>query len=168
MTKITVNFKEEPLKILNQLAKLNNCALSSVIEDLINESLIMREDVMSANIIKIREKEQDQAVLFNKDENNKDGNEKDGNNAKFKIYALLEVLNEDIAFLTKPMQQMVYENLGRLGGEPMTLGAIFNVDHRPFFRMKIGNCRVFYMVNLEKHKVTILAIKNRKDLFEEF
>ena len=86
----------------------------------------------------------------------------------YQIEYLDSVVQEDIPKLPKTMRDRIKRAIEeRLTMDPIGLGKPLRyslVGHR---RLRVGDYRVVYRVNLQKHTVIISIIKHRKDVYEE-
>ena len=92
-----------------------------------------------------------------------------GDNPKpYKSDYLDSVTVEDIPNLPKTMRKTIKKAIEeRLSVDPVGLGKPLRYSFKGHRRLRIGDYRVVYRINAEKHIVTIAIIKHRKEVYEE-
>jgi mRNA interferase RelE/StbE len=89
-------------------------------------------------------------------------------NKPYQIEYLENVALEDIPALPKTMKQLVRKAIEtRLAVEPIGLGKPLRYSFVGHRRVRVGDYRIVYRVNVESHIVTIVFIKHRKDVYED-
>jgi mRNA interferase RelE/StbE len=85
----------------------------------------------------------------------------------YRIDYLESVVKEDIPVLPKTMRQLIRKAIEeRLTTDPIGLGKPLRyslIGHR---RLRVGDYRIVYRIDLKKHLVLIVLIKHRKDVYE--
>ncbi len=158
MNTINVKFKDEIFKTVNHLAKLENCAVATLIERLVEDLLKLREEQIVQNKIKMRENLMENLISHSNLPSN----------AKFNLFMLESVKKYDIERLSKVLQLQLDQEFATLAIDPTAAGNILKIDDKPYFKLKFGDCRVFYRLNSEKKQIIIVSINHRKDIFADF
>lgn len=85
----------------------------------------------------------------------------------FRIEYLEGVVTEDIPELPTAMAAMIRRAINaRLTVDPIAYGKPLRHSPKGRWRLRVGDWRVVYLVDLPRRIVTITAIKHRKDLYE--
>lgn len=86
----------------------------------------------------------------------------------FRIEYLEGVVNEDIPELPTAMAAMIRRAINsRLTVDPIAYGKPLRHSLKGRWRLRVGDWRVVYLVDLPRQVVTITAIKHRKDIYED-
>lgn len=86
----------------------------------------------------------------------------------FEIGYLDTVVNEDIPNLPKTARDQIKKAIEyRLTQDPVGLGKPLRYSFVGHRRLRVGDYRVVYRINNENKVVTIVAIKHRKDIYQE-
>ncbi len=89
-------------------------------------------------------------------------------NKLFEVEYLESVVKEDIPDLPKTMRSRIKTAIEtRLSVDPIGLGKPLRYSFVGHRRIRIGNYRIVYRVNMEKHSILIVLIKHRKNVYEE-
>lgn len=89
-------------------------------------------------------------------------------NKSYKIEYLENVAKEDIPSLPKTMRETIKRAIEtRLSVEPIGLGKPLRYSFIGHRRIRVGDYRVVYRVDVKANVVTIVFIKHRKDVYEE-
>lgn len=85
----------------------------------------------------------------------------------FRIEYLEGVVTEDIPELPTAMAAMIRRAINsRLTVDPIAYGKPLRHSLKGRWRLRVGDWRVVYLVDLPRRIVTITAIKHRKDIYE--
>lgn len=88
-------------------------------------------------------------------------------NKQYTIDYLEIVVTEDIPALPKTTHLMIKDAIEeRLMVDPISFGKPLQYSLKGHRRLRVGNYRIVYRVDSTKHKVVIVAIKHRKDVYE--
>ncbi len=88
-------------------------------------------------------------------------------NKPYKIEYLDNVVSEDIPDLPKTMRALIKRAIEtRLTVEPIGLGKPLRYSFIGHRRIRVGDYRIVYRVNIEASVVTIVFIKHRKEVYE--
>ena len=91
-----------------------------------------------------------------------------GNNP-YTIEYLITVVKDDIPSLPSSMKAMVKRAIEeRLMLDPVSFGKPLRHSLKGHRRLRVGDYRVIYRIEAMKHLVVIIAIKHRKNVYEEF
>lgn len=91
-----------------------------------------------------------------------------GNNT-YHIEYLLSVVKEDIPSLPISAKQMIKKAIEeRLTLDPIGFGKPLRYSLKGHRRLRVSDYRVVYRIDNKKHIVVIVAIKHRKDIYEDF
>lgn len=86
----------------------------------------------------------------------------------YRIEYLDSVVDEDIPKLTKTMRVLIKRAIEeRLTVDPLGFGKPLRYSLKGHRRLRVGDYRIVYRINSEKHAVTVVIIKHRKDVYEE-
>jgi mRNA interferase RelE/StbE len=89
-------------------------------------------------------------------------------NKSYKIEYLDNVVSEDIPALPKTMRELIKRAIEtRLTVEPIGLGKPLRYSFVGHRRIRVGDYRIVYRVNVEACVVIIVFIKHRKDVYED-
>lgn len=89
-------------------------------------------------------------------------------NKFFSIEYLESVIRDDIPKLPKTLRQRIKTAIeSRLAQDPIGLGKPLRYSFMGHRRIRVGDYRIVYRVNMEKQTVIIVLIKHRKDVYEE-
>lgn len=89
-------------------------------------------------------------------------------NKPYKVEYLESVVKEDIPTLPKTMRELIKRAIEtRLTVEPIGLGKPLRYSFIGHRRIRVGNYRIVYRVDVKTNVVTIVFIKHRKDVYEE-
>ena len=91
---------------------------------------------------------------------------KPGGNS-FTINYLDHVVKEDIPDLPKTMRELIKKAIEtRLTADPIGLGKPLRYSFMGHRRIRVGDYRVVYRVDVKARMVTIVFIRHRKDVYE--
>lgn len=86
----------------------------------------------------------------------------------FTIEYLDSVVEEDIPALPKTMKDRIRQAIEtRLTADPIGLGKPLRYSFVGHRRIRVGDYRIVYRLDADKHKVIIVLIKHRKDVYGE-
>ena len=86
----------------------------------------------------------------------------------FTIEYLDSVVEEDIPALPKTMRERIRQAIEtRLTADPIGLGKPLRYSFVGHRRIRVGDYRIVYRLDIENHKVIIVLIKHRKDVYGE-
>ncbi|MBI2982365.1 MAG: type II toxin-antitoxin system RelE/ParE family toxin [Deltaproteobacteria bacterium] len=86
----------------------------------------------------------------------------------YRIEYLDSVVDEDIPHLPKTMRELIRKAIEeRLAIDPIGLGKPLRYSLKGHRRLRVGDYRIVFRVDVEKRIVTIVVIKHRKDVYEE-
>lgn len=86
----------------------------------------------------------------------------------FTIEYLDSVVEEDIPSLPKTMKNRIKQAIEtRLTADPIGLGKPLRYSFVGHRRIRVGDYRIVYRLDVEKHEVIIVLIKHRKDVYGE-
>lgn len=84
------------------------------------------------------------------------------------IEYLDSVVDEDIPKLPKTMRVLIKKAIEeRLTVDPLGFGKPLRYSLKGHRRLRVGDYRIVYRIDSEKHIVTIVIIKHRKDVYDE-
>lgn len=87
---------------------------------------------------------------------------------KFSISFDERVLEKDWPKIPKTMQNRIARAVKeRLETEPTKLGKPLKHNFSGCYRLRIGDYRVIYFIKADVREVVVLAIKHRKDVYED-
>jgi mRNA interferase RelE/StbE len=87
----------------------------------------------------------------------------------FKIEYLESVVAEDIPALPKTVRDRIKRAIEtRLTADPVSLGKPLRYSFLGHRRIRVGDYRIIYRVDPAAKIVTIVFIKHRKDVYEDF
>jgi mRNA interferase RelE/StbE len=93
---------------------------------------------------------------------------KPGTEQTFTVEYLDTVVSEDIPALPKSTRQQIKRAIEtRLTADPVGLGKPLRYSFVGHRRIRVGDYRIVYRVDIRAHVVTIVLIKHRKDVYEE-
>lgn len=86
----------------------------------------------------------------------------------FTIEYLGSVVEEDIPALPKTMRARIRQAIEtRLTADPIGLGKPLRYSFIGHRRLRVGDYRIVYRLDVENHTVLIVLIKHRKDVYGE-
>ena len=89
-------------------------------------------------------------------------------NKLYSIEYLDSVVDEDIAALPKNSKKQIQKAIEeRLMVDPIGFGKPLRYSLKGHRRLRVGDYRVVYRIEAENNSVLIIAIKHRKDIYEE-
>ncbi len=89
-------------------------------------------------------------------------------NKPFQVEYLEGVVKDDISLLPKTIRNRIKTAIEtRLTVDPIGLGKPLRYSFVGHRRIRVGDCRIVYRLNMEKHSITIVLIKQRKDVYKE-
>ena len=89
-------------------------------------------------------------------------------NKVFIVSYLDTVVQKDIPVLPKAMRTRIKNAIEtRLAIDPIGLGKPLRYSFIGHRRIRVGDYRIVYRVNMNDHEVIIVLIKHRKDVYEE-
>lgn len=84
----------------------------------------------------------------------------------FTIEYLESVVDEDIPALPKTMKDRIRQAIEtRLTADPVGLGKPLRYSFVGHRRIRVGDYRIVYRLDIDKYKVIIVLIKHRKDVY---
>ena len=85
----------------------------------------------------------------------------------FRIKYLEGVVTEDIPELQTAMATMIRRAVNsRLSVDPIAYGKPLRHSLKGRWRLRVGDWRAVYLVDMSRQVVTITAIKHRRDIYE--
>jgi mRNA interferase RelE/StbE len=89
-------------------------------------------------------------------------------NKIFQIEYLESVVDKDILALPKTMRIRIKNAIEtRLAIDPIGLGKPLRYSFVGHRRIRVGDYRVVYRVDMNKHIIIVVLIKHRKDVYED-
>jgi len=89
-------------------------------------------------------------------------------NKPFDIEYLDTVMEEDIPVLPKTMRSRIKSAIEtRLAVDPVGLGKPLRYSFIGHRRIRVGDYRIVYRIDMQKHIVIIVLIKHRKDVYDD-
>lgn len=89
-----------------------------------------------------------------------------GNN--YSVFYASDVLSHDIPRLPKTMKETVRRAIEtRLMVDPIAYGKPLRYSLKGHRRIRVGDWRIVYRIEAKTKKVLIVAIKHRKDVYED-
>ncbi len=89
-------------------------------------------------------------------------------NKLFEVEYLESVVKEDIPSLPKTIRNRIKTAIEtRLTVDPIGLGKPLRYSFVGHRRIRVGDYRIVYRLNIESHSILIVLIKHRKDVYEE-
>ena len=89
-------------------------------------------------------------------------------NKAYLIEYLSSVIKEDIPLLPKKIKTHIKKAIEeRLMVDPIGFGKPLRYSLRGHRRLRVGDYRVVYRIDAESHIVLIVAIKHRKNIYED-
>jgi mRNA interferase RelE/StbE len=86
----------------------------------------------------------------------------------FRIEYLRPVVEEDIPALPKTMKERIKRAIEtRLTSDPVGLGKPLRYSFIGHRRIRVGDYRIIYRIDIQKSLVTIALIKHRKDVYAD-
>ena len=87
---------------------------------------------------------------------------------RYQIEYLNSVVDEDIPNLPKTIRNLIKRAIEeRLAIDPIGLGKPLRYSFKGHRRLRVGDYRIVFRVDVEKRIVTVVVIKHRKDVYEE-
>lgn len=87
---------------------------------------------------------------------------------RYQIVYLDSVVKEDIPNLPKTMRGLIKKAIEkRLTIDPIGLGKPLRYSLKGHRRLRVGDYRIVFRIDVEKRIVTIVVIKHRKDVYEK-
>lgn len=84
----------------------------------------------------------------------------------FKIVYLACVIHDDIPSLPKTMQDRIRVAIdNRLSSSPKSYGKPLQRELKGLYRLRVGDYRIIYEIDLPNNRVIISAIKNRRYVY---
>ncbi|NQS97583.1 MAG: type II toxin-antitoxin system RelE/ParE family toxin [candidate division Zixibacteria bacterium] len=65
-------------------------------------------------------------------------------------------------------QGRILRKIESLTGQAIPRGAVKLKDRERIFRIRVGNYRIIYEIDIDNKKVTIFRIRHRKDAYKSF
>jgi mRNA interferase RelE/StbE len=75
---------------------------------------------------------------------------------------------KDMRHLPKDVQQRAIDAINALAETSIPIGATKLVGHDTLYRIRLGDWRIVYDVDEGTEKITILAVKHRREVYREF
>lgn len=89
-------------------------------------------------------------------------------NKSYYIEYLASVVKEDISSLPKRMKTVIKKAIEeRLMRDPIGFGKPLRYSLRGHRRLRVGDYRIMYRIDSDLMAVVIVAIKHRKDVYQE-
>lgn len=89
-------------------------------------------------------------------------------NKPFQVEYLESVVEEDIPSLPKTMRVRIKTAIEtRLTVDPVGLGKPLRYSFIGHRRIRVGDYRIVYRLDMNRHTIIIVLIKHRKDVYEE-
>lgn len=89
-------------------------------------------------------------------------------NKSYQVEYLMSVVKEDIPLLPKKNQTSIKKAINeRLMTDPIGFGKPLRYSLKGHRRLRVGDYRIVYRIDSSKRTVIIIAIKHRKDVYEE-
>ncbi len=86
----------------------------------------------------------------------------------YHIEYLVSVIKEDIPLLPKTISKTIKKAIEeRLMLDPIGFGKPLRYSLKGHRLIRVGDYRIVYRINMESNMVIIIAIKHRKDVYEE-
>lgn len=86
----------------------------------------------------------------------------------YKITYLYTVTRDDIPSLDRSVRLLIKHAIEeRLTLDPISFGKPLQYSLKGHRRLRVGDYRVVYRIEAEKKEVIIIAIKHRKDIYDE-
>jgi len=90
-------------------------------------------------------------------------------NKQYNIEYLVSVIEEDIVKLPKTAKTMIKRAIEeRLTLDPIGFGKPLRYSLKGHRRLRVSDYRIVYRIDAEKNTVLIIAIKHRKEVYENF
>ena len=87
----------------------------------------------------------------------------------YRVEYLINVIEEDIPDLPKTAKNMIKRAIEEgLMTDPIGFGKPLRYSLRGHRRLRVSDYRIIYRIDSEACSVIIIAIKHRKDVYEEF
>jgi len=88
------------------------------------------------------------------------------NDKPYAVEYLKQVVEEDIPSLPKKIRNTIKQAIEqRLATDPIGFGKPLQYSLKGHRRLRVSHYRIVYRINANKHTVTIVAIKHRKDIY---
>lgn len=88
---------------------------------------------------------------------------------KYKVYYLEEVVHKHIPALSSTAKDLIKRSIEkRLMVDPVSFGKPLRYSLKGHRRLRVGDYRVVYRIEIETNTVIIVAIKHRKDAYSDF
>ncbi len=89
-------------------------------------------------------------------------------NKSYQIEYLVTVVKEDIPSLPKKIKSIIKKAIEeRLMKDPIGFGKPLRYSLKGHRRLRVGDYRIVYRIEKEKNCVLIIAIKHRKEVYED-
>ena len=89
-------------------------------------------------------------------------------NKVFQIEYLESVVDKDIPALPKTMRIRIKNAIEtRLSIDPIGLGKPLRYSFTGHRRIRVGDYRIVYRMDMSKHTIVVVLIKHRKDVYED-
>ncbi len=89
-------------------------------------------------------------------------------NKLFQVEYLESVVEDDIPSLPKTMRNRIKTAIEtRLTVDPIGLGKPLRYSFVGHRRIRVGDYRIVYRLDMSRHAIVIVLIKHRKDVYEE-
>lgn len=90
-------------------------------------------------------------------------------NKTYRVEYLVSVIEEDIPALPKTARNTIKKAIEeRLMVDPVGFGKPLRYSLKGHRRLRVSDYRIVYRIDTENKIVIIIAIKHRKDVYEEF
>ena len=88
--------------------------------------------------------------------------------SSYSVTYLDRVVDEDIPALPKKMRELIKRAIeSRLTADPIGLGKPLRYSFIGHRRIRVGDYRVVYRVDIKSQEVTIVIIKHRRDVYDD-
>lgn len=85
----------------------------------------------------------------------------------YKILYLTTVVDNDIPAISAPARKLIKKVIEeRLTSNPIAFGKPLKYSLKGHRRLRVGDYRVIYRINLSSKVVIIITIKHRKDIYD--
>ena len=70
--------------------------------------------------------------------------------------------------LSKDIFRRIVAAIDKLAQDPLPSGCTKLVGHDSLYRIRVGDWRVVYEVNEVEERITVLAVKHRREIYRDF
>lgn len=87
----------------------------------------------------------------------------------YQIHYLESVVKEDIPQLSTTAKKLIKKAIEeRLMVDPIGFGKPLRYSLKGHRRLRVSDYRIVYRIESEKHSIIIIAIKHRKDVYDDY